>query len=154
MEHTTPQEITKKILKFCKEKIDSATKPVFLKLAPVGNCRLLDCFGNVENWIKDNGGSIQYGWIIWDNPNIFIEAEFHAVWVNDKGEYIDITPKIDGEEKILFIPDNNRKDTGGRIPNIIEYYSKKGLDKKIKIGVNEPCPCMSGKKYKMCCMRL
>ncbi|GAG78660.1 unnamed protein product, partial [marine sediment metagenome] len=63
----------------------------------------------------------------------------------------DITPKNDGEKEILFIPDSKRKDEGGIIPNITEYYIEKNLDKKIKIGANEPCPCGSGKKYKKCC---
>ena len=26
------------------------------------------------------------------------------------------------------------------------------LNKKIKVGRNEPCPCGSGKKYKKCCL--
>jgi len=152
MVHTTPEKITERILKFCREKIDPTTKPVFLKLVPVENCRFGDCFGNAENYMRNNGGSVQYGWILWEIPNSFIEAEFHAVWVNNEGEYIDITPKLDGEKEILFLPDSQRKDKGGVTPNIIEYYIEKGLDKKIKIGRNEPCPCGSGKKYKKCCM--
>lgn len=152
MIHTTPKEITERILKFCKEKIDQTTKPIFLKLVQVENCRFGDCFGNVENYIKNNGGSVQYGWIIWEIPNLFVEAEFHAVWVNNEGEYIDITPKVDGEKEILFLPDSKKKDEGGITPNITEDYIEKKLDKKTKIGRNEPCPCGSGKKYKKCCI--
>ena len=122
MDHTTPEEITEKILKFCKEKIDPTTTPVFLELVPVGDCMLGDCFGNVENYVKNNGGRIQYGWIIWEIPNFFLEAEFHAVWINEDGEYIDITPKVDGERKILFLPDSKREDNGGITPNITEFY--------------------------------
>jgi len=147
MIHTTPERITERILKFCREKIDQTTKPIFLKLVQVENCRFGDCFGNVERYIKNNGGSIQYGWIIWEVPNLFVEAEFHAVWVNREGEYIDITPKIDGEKEILFVPDSKRKDEGRITPNITEYYA----EKKVKIGRNEPCSCGSGKKYKKCC---
>jgi len=141
MIHTTPKEVTEKILKFCREKIDPTTKPVFLTLDPIGNCISGDCFGNVEDYIKKKGGRVQYGWIIWESPKYLLEAEFHAIWVNDDEEYIDITPKVDGEKEILFFPDSKRKDTGGITPNIIN---------KRKIGVNDPCSC--GKKYKKCCM--
>ena len=82
MIHTTPDKITEKILKFCRKKIDPATKPIFLKLVPVGNCKFRDCFGNVEDYIKKNRGGVQYGWIIWEIPNVCLDAEFHAVWVN------------------------------------------------------------------------
>ena len=37
---------------------------------------------------KEFGGNIEYGWMIWESPNLFIEAEFHAVWIDNKGEYI------------------------------------------------------------------
>ena len=121
MIQTTPIKITEKILKFCREKIDPTTNPIFLKLVPVGDCMLRDCFGNVENYMKKNGGGVQHGWIIWEIPNFSLEAEFHAVWVNGESEYIDITPKADGENKILFLPDSKRKDTGGITPSIIEY---------------------------------
>ena len=76
------------------------------------------------------------------------------------------------EEKILFLPDSKRKFTGELIDNIrkplvnnantrnmlkvgerIFEIKKKYHDGKIKIGVNEPCPCRSGKKYKKCCIK-
>ena len=72
MIHTTPERITERILKFCREKIDPTAKPVFLKLVQVENCRFGDCFGNVENYMKNNGGCVQYGWIIWEIPNRFV----------------------------------------------------------------------------------
>lgn len=151
MIHTTPRKITERILEFCREKIDPTTKPIFLKLVQAENCNFSDCFGNVENYIENNGGGVQYGWIIWETPNLFVEGEFHAVWVNNKGEYVDITPKIDGEKEILFLPDSRRKDNGGITPNITEYYFENKPDQKVKIGRNESCPCGRGKKYKRCC---
>jgi hypothetical protein len=59
---------------------------------------------------KLRGGSIQFGWVLWENKQAdFIEAEFHSVWKNLKGELIDITPRQDNEKKILFIADPNRQ---------------------------------------------
>lgn len=69
------------------------------------NCHLNNM---VQCQIK--GGSIQFGWIIWENQLLdFTEAMFHSVWRNRKGKLIDITPRQDGEKKILFVPDPNRK---------------------------------------------
>jgi hypothetical protein len=46
--------------------------------------------------------------MIWeDKKKRFIEAEFHAV-VKQGSSLVDITPRIDGEKKILFVPDHKR----------------------------------------------
>jgi len=170
MTHTTPKEINKEILDFCLE-IDATTKPVFLKLYPTKDYIYGECYGTVENHIKKNGGKIQYGWIIWETPSVFIEAEFHAVWVNDGGEYVDITPKVDREESILFLPDSKKTFTGEELidnirkPLVDNDYTRNLIEdsklkfelknrvheESLKTGRNKPCPCGSGKKYKRCC---
>jgi hypothetical protein len=116
MNPTTPASINKDVLAFCNE-ISNKASPIFVKVTPIEGYRDDDCYGNVEDYIQKNGGSVQYGWIIWEIPNIFIEAEFHAVWVNN-GEYIDITPKSNNVERILFLPDPERKFTGDLIDNV------------------------------------
>jgi hypothetical protein len=172
---TTPNEINKDILEFCNE-IDYTTEPVFLELFPIKDYMLGECYGTVETQINKNGGKVQYGWIIWEDPKIFLEAEFHAVWINPRGEYVDITPKVDKEERILFLPDSKKKFNGELIDNIRKplidnehtkelvkvgkgnfeiknkFYKESLPIKKEKIGRNEPCPCKSGKKYKKCCL--
>jgi hypothetical protein len=67
-----------------------------------------ECFPNVEIHIKKNGGSIQHGWIIWENPGVIIEGNFHACWKDAFGQLVDITPKRDRETQILFLPDSTR----------------------------------------------
>jgi hypothetical protein len=114
---TTPKEITDTIQEFCKE-IDSLKEPIFVTVQPEPWCNVNECFNNVKNHIQRCGGSIQYGWIIWEIPNIFLEAEFHAVWVNPSGHYIDITPKLDSEKIILFLPDSMRLYEDKLIDNI------------------------------------
>lgn len=114
---TTPTSINENVLKFCKE-IDSTTNPIFVEVVPTEDTLYNECYGNVEKQVKKNGGSIEYGWIIWEIPEIYLEAEFHAVWINNAGEYIDITPKKDGEKRILFLKDSKRKFTGELIDNI------------------------------------
>ena len=175
---TTPKEINQEILDFCKE-IDTTTKPVFLNLLPVDEYVVGECYGNVENHIKKHGGRVQYGWIIWEDPQVLLDAEFHAVWVSDNGEHIDVTPKADGEGSILFLPDSKRTFTEEElIDNIrkslvdnaytrmVIENAKKGFEiknkaykvflknKEKKIGRNESCPCGSGKKFKKCCETL
>lgn len=59
------------------------------------------------------------GWLIWIMPGVMmIEAEFHSVWVSPTGEMIDITPKAQGENKILFLPDKKLKYKGFQINNM------------------------------------
>ena len=201
--NTTPNEISEEILQFCGE-IDPTTKPVFLEFFQVDGYISGECYGNVEKHIEKNGGDVQYGWIIWEDPKLLLEAEFHAVWVNKKGEYIDVTPKVDKENRVLFLPDSKRELNGKLIDNIrkaladnadvrtrikvgkkkfeirnkyyegnpiiqipefelrnldsylktvyFEEINKDKLNGKVKIYVNEPCPCGSGKKYKRCCI--
>lgn len=117
MIQTTLDSINKEVSEFCGE-VDPTTKPVFVKVVPGKDYIQDDCYGNVENHIKKHGGRVEYGWIIWEDPEIFIEAEFHAIWVNRKKEYTDVTPKADKEDKILFLPDSKKTFAGKLIDNI------------------------------------
>jgi hypothetical protein len=66
------------------------------------------CLNNCEAEHKRTGNRIVFGWIIWEYiKNGFIEAEFHAV-MERGNDLVDITPRVDGEEKVLFVPDPNR----------------------------------------------
>jgi SEC-C motif len=114
--NTTPKTITQQILDFCKT-LDATQVPVYLPLTHVQGTLRNECYPNVENQIKKHGGSIQYGWAIWENPNILIEGLFHACWRDDSGKLFDITPKDDGEQQILFLPDTKRKYEGVQIDN-------------------------------------
>jgi hypothetical protein len=48
---------------------------------------------------------VQHGWTVWYKQDYLIEGEFHAVWRSPEGVLSDITPKPDGERRILFVPD-------------------------------------------------
>jgi hypothetical protein len=104
---TTPAKVTEIILSLCR-KIEPNQQPILVPVKPsrIGNVGL--CFYNVKDKVTQDGGKIQYGWIIWENPGVLIEAEFHSIWVSPQNEYIDITPKEDGERQILFLPDTTR----------------------------------------------
>ncbi|MDD5311824.1 MAG: SEC-C domain-containing protein [Dehalococcoidia bacterium] len=98
--------------------IDSTQTPIYIPVRPVPKAKMNECFGSVLNHISLHGGRIQYGWIIWEElQKRFLEAEFHAVWVSPSGEFVDIMPKIDKENTILFMPDSKRIYKGQLIEN-------------------------------------
>ncbi len=105
--HTTPKKITKEIEQLCQQ-LDPSQEACFVPVKPPPYCRLLDCFFNVPEKIKRDGGQMQIGWTIWEMQNVLVEAEFHAVWKSPDGHLVDITPKQDGENIILFHPDSKR----------------------------------------------
>jgi hypothetical protein len=114
---TTPTAINENVLRL-KAKLGLDTEPVFVFVRDTEGHKVADCFYNVRRKIEKDGGSIQYGWNVWELPGYIIEGEFHAVWVNHNGEYVDITPKPDGETQILFIPDPNRRYQNVPVDNV------------------------------------
>ncbi|MDB5350157.1 MAG: sec-C metal-binding protein [Planctomycetota bacterium] len=81
--------------------------------------------------MRRRGGNSLLGWTIWEWPGVLLEAISHGVWERSDGELLDPTPKADGEETTLFLPDRNAVDTGGVVlarrwpladwPEIAEY---------------------------------
>ena len=86
-----PDRITSPIRRLC-NRIAPGETPVYVKVIVESGTDVNDCFINVENKIKRDGGKVQYGWVIWYLPGILMEAEFHAIWISPKGESIDISP--------------------------------------------------------------
>lgn len=79
-----------------------------------------NCFNNVAQHQANHGGSIQYGWCIWETPGILLQAEFHAVWKTPDGKLVDITPHNQNlrDGHILFLVDSVRVYEGVRVNNI------------------------------------
>ncbi|HWR51924.1 MAG TPA: SEC-C metal-binding domain-containing protein [Bryobacteraceae bacterium] len=46
-----------------------------------------------------------------------IEAEFHAVWRDSAGQLTDVTPRVDGEKNVLFLPDPSQNWDGRQVNN-------------------------------------
>lgn len=113
---TTPERITKEIIKLCKE-INSNEEPLYIRVNSEEWCENNDCFINVKRKIDISRGRQVNGWAIWQWANRMIEAEAHAVWENVNGELLDITPHERGENYILFLQDENVIYNGRRIPN-------------------------------------
>jgi len=105
----TPKTITKPILQLCEE-LNKTQKPYFVRTKPESYSKPKECFENVRIKVKEDGGQSRLGWTIWETPKIFIEAEFHTIWISPKNEEIDITPNhLKNAQKILFLPDDTLK---------------------------------------------
>jgi hypothetical protein len=129
-----PRTLYPEISVLCERLVPGGTS-VYLKTESVAGTFVNDCYGNVDRMIAKNGGVMQCGWQIWETlPGVMIEGEFHAVWVDAKGDYHDITPKaISGINTILFLPDSTRKYEDRQIDNErISLVSDSLLDQFIK----------------------
>jgi len=99
-------------------KLPSAKTPIFLPVKPASGAMANECVPVVREQIRQQGGTIVFGWQIWQTVNI-TEAEFHAVWYSPNHEMIDVTPKlIPNIDQILFSEDPSIKYTGSQIDNI------------------------------------
>lgn len=105
---TTPKKVTSRIKKFLK-RAELYQKPTFLYLHKCDADYAPNfCLDNCKEEVSKNGGKMIFGWVIWEKRRKgFIEAEFHAV-VERNGKLLDITPRVDREERILFVRDPHR----------------------------------------------
>jgi len=79
-----------------------------------------NCHTNVLHRVREHGGERLNGWMIWEAPGLFAEGEFHCVWRSPDGDLVDVTPRRDGEARILFLPDPATRLTRGPNGGIIQ----------------------------------
>ncbi len=101
---TTPASITPFIAK-CAKQI-SNHDPVYLDLVSYPAMVPSMCFENVDRLVKQHGGKAIMGWLFWEWPGVMVDAEHHAVWQKPDETWEDVTPKADGETRILFVRDD------------------------------------------------
>lgn len=106
-----------------KERINSSYEPQYVKVSPVQNAPILECFDIVDEHIAKNGGNRILGWALWELPSFFIEAEFHAIWESPSGDLVDLVPRSTPTSRILFIRDKDMLYEGLRVNNIRINYS-------------------------------
>lgn len=107
-----PIRVTENIRRVCAE-LDYAGQPFFVDVSLERDAERAKCVQNVHNKITRDGGSIRFGWAIWESPGIVIQAQYHAVWLSPEDEYLDITPRSFHAERILFLPDTKGKYNDG-----------------------------------------
>lgn len=98
-----------------KMKVDFEPEIVPVKIEAYAKPR--NCYINVDEKVLRDGGSVHYGWIIWKSK-ILCEAERHAVWENEFGDLIDITPQEEVADKVMFVSDNDFIYSGQSVDNI------------------------------------
>lgn len=105
----TPKKIDDTVIEFCKSIVSSA-KPEYITVCAESWCKPNECYDNVQQKVRTNGGKRQLGWRIQvvpdPMPKFMIEAVHHAIWITETGEKIDITPQESYNGKIVFIEDN------------------------------------------------
>jgi hypothetical protein len=99
------------------EAIGIDTQPIYVAVKPDSRALINECFPNVAEKIKTEGGYQVIGWQVWKTQNL-IEAEYHAVWRSDTNELLDITPKPAPFSEILFLEDKGRIYEGSQVDNI------------------------------------
>ncbi|WP_189341731.1 SEC-C metal-binding domain-containing protein [Mesorhizobium sp. M2A.F.Ca.ET.042.01.1.1] len=103
---TTPRTISAEVRAFC-QRISPDQTPAYVPVSEDAGVLPSECFNNVASKVERDGGTLLYGWLIWEWPRVFVEAEHHAVWEHD-GILTDITPHVNGERQVLFLPDPMR----------------------------------------------
>lgn len=120
------------------EKINSQHIPEYINVFPMKNAPIQECFDIVEKHIQINGGKRILGWVLWELPSLFIEAEFHAIWESPTGELKDLTPRPSPTKRILFIRDPSMIYDGNRVNNIrINYSNNEVINDLFKIYEDE-----------------
>jgi len=109
---TIDQNIKKLISMICNE-----PEPIFIDVIHENYAQIGGCFPAVHEKINRDGGDKIIGWQIWDH-GFMVEAEFHAIWKSPSGILIDITPKPIKTDKILFLPETNKKYEGKQVDNV------------------------------------
>ena len=103
---TTPKVISDAILSLCNTLIEGSA-PVFVEVVEDKLGLYGFCSDGVHKRVQESGGSLVFGWVIWEWPKVLLTAEFHTVWEDADGRVLDITPKPAGEKSILFLPDRS-----------------------------------------------
>ena len=78
---------------------------VVVPFEPTPNAREGYCFENVRDMMREHGGEILYGWVVWQHGDFFVEAEHHGVWQKPSGQLACVTPQTPPEKTLTFIPD-------------------------------------------------
>lgn len=103
---TSPKELTPELRAFCAKLSSDAPAVVPVVDDPHGLYGW--CVDGVQSKVVADGGRPVFGWCVWEWPEVMWNAEFHCAWESPEGELLDITPKPQFEQEIVFVPDRSR----------------------------------------------
>lgn len=106
---TTPATVSERVIEFSRKLSDQT--PFLIDCKPEPWSRQSCCDKNVLEFAKIHGGEPVFGFRLWSNGEVYIEAERHAIWRN--GDAIRDVSFVDtGETRTLFLADSESV-TGG-----------------------------------------
>jgi hypothetical protein len=177
-QNRVPGAISPEVVAFCQQ-LDPDREPAWIAVRAAPGAVPDQGFACLKRHVEGHGGGIRFGWVIWEVPGWYLEAEFRAVWAAPDGELVDIAPAPAGVARLLFLPDSRRTFRGESIPNRFlalspspevravvqdaEFHARLRAEagtvaRRSRVvpgrsGRNDPCPCGSDLKYKKCCGR-
>lgn len=115
----TPDINHPEVKKLC-ERLSPGIACVLLKVESIKGAIENECFQNVQKAIDLHGGEIKYGWKLLESlPNLKLEAEFHAVWINSHGVLHEVSlPPTPETDSVLFLPSDSLSYNGKQVDNI------------------------------------
>ncbi|WP_148715025.1 hypothetical protein [Chitinolyticbacter meiyuanensis] len=119
-----PKLIQPYVVSFAAQIVGAGAALRYLPCAPLQGALQNERFAVVDAQVRQHGGRAQYGWAIWERPGVYIEAEFHAVWCNSAGQWIDIAPRAMQGPPILFLPDPCRTYQGRQVNNVRKVLTR------------------------------
>ena len=99
------------------DKMQLDMQPEIVPVKTESFSRPLQCYSNVAEKIKIDGGKIHYGWSV-HITDILCEAERHAVWENNDEELLCVTPNPSDKNEIIFLSDDRFVDPNEQIDNV------------------------------------
>ncbi len=121
MKPIAPAHIDDQVIRFARVALKGV--PEWIKVEPLEGSMQTECFDNVDRAIRAHGGKAIMGWIIWEKPGVWLEAEHHAIWEQQDGTWRDVTPTVVGEPRLVFVPDDKAIRTHPRFGLPTRYAS-------------------------------
>ena len=114
-----PASDTPAVRALCSELVPGGVPDVLRIDAPQW-AKVDNCTENIKSVIALHGGTAEYGWQLMETiPDVLLEAEFHAVWVDQESSKHEVTPKIvPGWKQVVFLPDPELVYEGHQIDNV------------------------------------
>jgi hypothetical protein len=137
---TTPPSITNEVREFAASL--GGDEPAYVPVTRDDHGLYGWCSDGVEAKVAACGGSIAYGWTIWEWPGALLTAEFHAVWRDQAGVLFDITPKPAAEDKIVFVYDSS-------YPQNFDFDNRPGNRRTRLYKVADPAPAIAAAKTRL-----
>ena len=116
----TPESITEEIVNACKKVVPDGF-PIFVDKKEFVGARINKCAYNAQDYIGRYGGDILFGWEVTIWEKVLLQLIGHTI-VSSNSSLFCVTPTKYGNNKILFIEDNNITfdftDINSRMPTI------------------------------------